>query len=200
MVIGYNPSHSNVNSEVNAPFKILSLMLRYLDNEMAPKKAVMPKNRRGGAGGQEEESKETGGSLMAGYKMKRDHQHQNLTSGDGERLDTIDVGDDDDDDYKGGQGNFSDNDNEDEDQLDQEGSDVDSEDQRTRKAGADRIEVNLDDVNDEDDNEGLLKGGLLSSGPPGLFTIKESNDRGLADMETGSEVYMSELLVTLNFI
>jgi hypothetical protein len=73
---------------------------------------------------------------------------------------------------------------------------VDSEDQRTRKAGADRIEVNLDDVNDEDDNEGLLKGGLLSSGPPGLFTIKESNDRGLADMETGSEVYMSELLVT----
>jgi hypothetical protein len=27
-----------------------------------------------------------------------------------------------------------------------------------------------------------------------LFTIKESHDRGLADMETGSEVYMSELL------
>jgi len=29
-----------------------------------------------------------------------------------------------------------------------------------------------------------------------LITIKESNDRGLADMETGSEVYMSELLVS----
>lgn len=27
-----------------------------------------------------------------------------------------------------------------------------------------------------------------------LFKIKESNDKGLADMETGSEVYMSELL------
>jgi hypothetical protein len=38
MVIGYNPSHSNVNSEVNAPFKILSLLLRYLDNELSPKK------------------------------------------------------------------------------------------------------------------------------------------------------------------
>ena len=38
MVIGYNPSHSNVNSEVNAPFKILSIMLRYLDNELSPKK------------------------------------------------------------------------------------------------------------------------------------------------------------------
>ena len=30
-----------------------------------------------------------------------------------------------------------------------------------------------------------------------LFKIKESNDKGLADMETGSEVYMSELLVSL---
>jgi len=38
MVIGYNPSHSNVNSEVNAPFKILSIMLRFLDNEFSPKK------------------------------------------------------------------------------------------------------------------------------------------------------------------
>lgn len=33
MVIGYNPSHSNVNSEVNAPFKILSTLLRFLKNE-----------------------------------------------------------------------------------------------------------------------------------------------------------------------
>jgi hypothetical protein len=29
-----------------------------------------------------------------------------------------------------------------------------------------------------------------------LFKIKESQDKGLADMETGSEVYMSELLVS----
>jgi hypothetical protein len=42
MVIGYNPSHSNVNSEVNAPFKILSLMLRYLENETNPKKGKKP--------------------------------------------------------------------------------------------------------------------------------------------------------------
>lgn len=35
MVIGYNPSHSNINSEVNAPFKILSTLLRFIDNEQA---------------------------------------------------------------------------------------------------------------------------------------------------------------------
>lgn len=39
MVIGYNPSHSNINSEVNAPFKILSLLLRLLDsNDNSPRK------------------------------------------------------------------------------------------------------------------------------------------------------------------
>ena len=37
MVIGYNPSHSNINSEVNAPFKILSLLVRLLENEISPK-------------------------------------------------------------------------------------------------------------------------------------------------------------------
>ena len=29
-----------------------------------------------------------------------------------------------------------------------------------------------------------------------MFQIKEAQDKGLADMETGSEVYMSELLVS----
>ena len=33
MVITYNPSHSNVNNEVNAPFKILCTLLRCIDNE-----------------------------------------------------------------------------------------------------------------------------------------------------------------------
>jgi hypothetical protein len=83
--------------------------------------------------------------------------------GDGERLDTVE-GDDDNYNY---------------DEEEKEGNETD------------KIEVNLDDVNDDDDNESLL--GSKNNNP--LFTIKESNDRGLADMETGSEVYMSELLV-----
>jgi hypothetical protein len=59
-------------------------------------------------------------------------------------------------------------------------------------------------VPDDEDNESLLgqknNSSLLggpTSGVPGLFQIKESTDRGLADMETGSEVYMSELLVSI---
>jgi hypothetical protein len=54
--------------------------------------------------------------------------------------------------------------------------------------------VNLDDVQDDDDNESLLGLSGNRKDVGSLFTIKESHDRGLADMETGSEVYMSELL------
>jgi len=32
-----------------------------------------------------------------------------------------------------------------------------------------------------------------------LFAVGQSKDKGLADMETGSEVYMSELLVRFLF-
>lgn len=74
------------------------------------------------------------------------------------------------------------------------------------KREVDKIETTLDDVVDDDDNESLLgrsnnkDGNGSLSGQPNLFTIKESNDKGLADMETGSEVYMSELLVRLFLI
>lgn len=85
---------------------------------------------------------------------------------EGERLDTVEGDDDGDDNYG---------------------------DERGDVAQGDKIEVNLDDVNDDDDNESLLNS--KNNSTQNLFTIKESNDRGLADMETGSEVYMSELLV-----
>jgi len=34
MVVGYDPSHKNVNSEVRTPFKILSIILRMIENEI----------------------------------------------------------------------------------------------------------------------------------------------------------------------
>lgn len=159
MVIGYNPSHSNINSEVNAPFKILSLMLRFLDNEISPKKGKRPMMPQSYDGVDDEEEKSSG--ITPGYKLRRD------LLGDGERLDTVE-GDDDDADL----------------------------DDNKNDGGTDKIEVNLDDVQDDDDNESLLglKNNAGLGGAGGLFTIKESTDRGLADMETGSEVYMSELL------
>ena len=34
LVIGFNPSHTNVNSDVSAPLKILATLIRCLHNEM----------------------------------------------------------------------------------------------------------------------------------------------------------------------
>ena len=79
MVIGYNPSHSNINSEVNAPFKILSTLLRFIENEI----------KTGGkyTGGPididpYEESSDTFGN----YQMQR---IDNRAIGGNERLDTV---------------------------------------------------------------------------------------------------------------
>lgn len=103
---------------------------------------------------------------MAGYKMKRD----NL--GDGERLDTIDQNDDDDDYQPPSKLEYQDDDDENNDSLPREDDDeaaLDSDEEealRKKRAGAERIEVNLDDLKDDDENESLLK--------PGLFAVKES--------------------------
>jgi hypothetical protein len=120
MVIGYNPSHSNVNSEINAPFKILSILLRFLENETSPKKGKRP---TAPVDYDDDEEEKSGSMITPGYKLRRD------LMGDGERLDTVE-GDDEDE-------------NEDEYRNPNEGA-------------TDRIEVNLDDVNDDDDNESLL--------------------------------------------
>ena len=166
MVIGYNPSHSNINSEVNAPFKILSTLLRFLDNES---------------------KHEQPSGAFEGYHVPRSRPLGN------ERLDTME-----------GQNDLY---------YDEEESDYDNS-SKGINTSQEKIEVNLDDIEDEDDQECLLnykqdelnkKGGsgeLLDQIPQStspdqsLFKIKESNDKGLADMETGSEVYMSELLVS----
>lgn len=84
MVIGYNPSHSNINSEVNAPFKILSLLLRLLDsNDNSPRKKKIQITM--------EDNEEEKSGITPGYQLRRD------LLGEGDRLDT--VGGDDEEDY-----------------------------------------------------------------------------------------------------
>lgn len=38
LVIGFNPSHTNVNNDVNAPLKIIATLIRCLDNELGGSK------------------------------------------------------------------------------------------------------------------------------------------------------------------
>ena len=77
LVIGFNPSHSNLSQEVPAPLKILSTLIRCLDNEAAPKKAKAAQS-----GGLNEEFNtvvEAGGLGLGGH----------IDFEEGERVDTI---------------------------------------------------------------------------------------------------------------
>mmetsp|Transcript_11745 Transcript_11745/g.17999 ORF Transcript_11745/g.17999 Transcript_11745/m.17999 type:complete len:152 (-) Transcript_11745:250-705(-) len=82
MVIGYNPSHSNINSEVNAPFKILSTLLRFIENEEVtggPKK-----NFGGGVDPYDDDDDRLVGGAFGQFRMpRREFDMSN------ERLDTM---------------------------------------------------------------------------------------------------------------
>ena len=149
-VVGYNPSHKNVKSEVNAPFKILSTLVRMIKNEERIEKLNLKKH-------------EEGKGETQSYKFAYDDENG--------RMDTIGGDDYDDDTYDIDNADLSDND-----------ADI----------MKDQIEVDMDDMrekgedifnDDEDEQVDLL-----------ADMIKESKDKGLADLETGSEVYMSEML------
>lgn len=197
MVIGYNPSHSNINSEVNAPFKILSTLLRFVDNEAA---GQYPDGEGGAFGNYQMARRREGGTnnqrldTMEGYNDLYDEEEEESGS---ERQELM-------------------NDS-------QEESDEEFSENRVKRSKLDtsqeKIEVNFDEIDDDNDQECLLnykqnelnlKGSTVpkkgsssnlldfdqASPQNNLFKIKESQDKGLADMETGSEVYMSELLVS----
>lgn len=44
LVIGFNPSHTNVNNDVNAPLKILATLIRSFHNEMGGDKDEKEEN------------------------------------------------------------------------------------------------------------------------------------------------------------
>lgn len=109
MVITYNPSHSNINSEVNAPFKMLSLMLRFLDNETKPtnkrpiRQPIEDYDDEPGAGPQPNSN-----SAFGKFSMPRKEEELKVDSG--ARMDTYndDEDDYDDEEYEVGKRNFGD--------------------------------------------------------------------------------------------
>lgn len=134
MVIGYNPSHSNINSEVNAPFKMLSLLLRFIENESKPTKQRPLRKPIEDYDENEqlatmEQNKNKGGAF-GNYEMKRVNekkQKEDLGMDSGARMDTMGI--DDDDSY----GSVEDRHN------------------KYDLAEEDKLSVNLDDVVDDGD-------------------------------------------------
>ena len=134
MVIGYNPSHSNINSEVNAPFKMLSLMLRFLDNETKPTKMrpirqpvdFDPEED----GGQGNARGAFGGGAFGNYKMPKEEEE--VPQDSGQRMDTM-----------GGEDSYGD-------EYYGEKRDLGG------LAEDDRLEVNMDDLEDDDSSDGAI--------------------------------------------
>lgn len=130
MVIGYNPSHSNINSEVNAPFKMLSLLLRFLENESKPTKLrPLRKPVEDYDEDDRKPSQKTFGAF-GNYEMKRadKKEKEDLIVDSGMRIDTM--GMDDNDSYGSNHNRYD-------------------------LADEDKLSVNLDDVIDDDEPEDL---------------------------------------------
>ena len=134
MVIGYNPSHSNINSEVNAPFKMLSLMLRFLENETKPTK--LRPIRQPVDFDPEEDGKQGntrsafGDGAFGGYKMQKQNDEMEVPEDSGARMDTMGGDDSYGDEEYGGE------------RRDLGGLGED-----------DRLEVNMDELPDDDSDE-----------------------------------------------
>jgi hypothetical protein len=139
MVIGYDPSHSTASVEVNAPFKILSVLIRCLNNEMLQE------------------------------KMKKEKT-------DYENLDYNDL-------------NRKEDEEDLEDEYDKMDADqVEFEENMKIQDREDKLDVNLDEFkNIEDENKDFSS--KLN------FVNLQGKTGGLNNLETGSEIYLSEMLV-----
>lgn len=215
MVIGYNPSHSNVNSEVNAPFKMLSLLLRFLENESKPTKMRPIRKPVEDYDGSDEEKKETKQrGAFGNYEMKRvdekEKKKEDLNMDSGQRCDTMGMGSEESYGSAHNKYDLADSDKlsvELDDVVDDDDDAIDLNEKTPKKQGEQDGEANDDDNEEGPEEETKQDSETTSSnkeqstntsGPSGnenMFAVGQSKDKGLADMETGSEVYMSELLV-----
>lgn len=138
MVIGYDPSHSNASVEVNAPFKILSVLIRCLNNEILQEKMKKEKN-----------------------------DYDNLDYNDMNR-------NDDEDDYG---------------RLEVEPGDFEEEMKDGEQDMEEKIDVNLEEFKNIEEEPINSKLNFVQQGRAG----------GLNNIETGSEVYLSDMLVSYFF-
>ncbi|MCQ2817892.1 MAG: hypothetical protein MJ252_11565 [archaeon] len=98
MVIGYNPSHSTASVEVNAPLKILSVLIRCLNNEVMQEKVKKEKKTNYDDMDKDEDDDYNGGRMEADYgddDNEDDNEEVNKIMGDDEDNDKkLDIGED----------------------------------------------------------------------------------------------------------
>lgn len=148
MVIGYNPSHSTASVEVNAPCKILSVLIRCLNNEFMQEKIKNDKTN------------------YANLHNNNDEDDDY----DDDRLDKVE------DDYK------NEEDNEENNSFKLEGND-DEDDNNNKK-----LDINEDEFKNIQDEPRDFSSKLQ-------FLNNQGKTGGLNNLEQGSEIYLTEMLV-----
>ncbi len=143
MVIGYDPSHSTASVEVNAPFKILSVLVRCLNNEILQEKMKIYKNDY--------------------ENLDYDNPNNDGLINENDEFDNMD--------------NFDINNNENND------NGLNDDDDENKK-----LDIGIDEFKDIEEEPRDLNSKLA-------FLNLQGRSGGLNNIETGSEVYLSEMLV-----
>jgi hypothetical protein len=147
MVIGYDPSHSTASIEVNAPFKILSVLIRCLNNEILQDKIKIFKN--------DYENLDYDNENMDGQINEND-EYDNMD----DEMDNMDIKEND------------------------ENAD-DGDDNK-------KLDIGIDEFKDIEEEPVDLNSKLA-------FLNKQGRSGGLNTIEQGSEVYLTEMLVSCFF-
>ena len=191
-------------------------MLRFLENESKPAKQ-RPIRQPIEDYDDDDDYRGPSNSAFGGYKMSR--MDEELAMESGERMDTLnDDGDSYGSDGVGGHHDFGNLADEDklsvdlddlpDDEADEDDAvlpprkDEDFEEKKevkeveNKSGGSGSDSDRVGDTNKSTGGSSGSGSGSHGSSAEKLFAVGASNDKGLADMETGSEVYMSELLVS----
>ncbi len=155
MVIGYDPSHSTASIEVNAPFKILSVLIRCLNNEILQENMKIIKNDY--------------------ENLDFDVNLENEEINENDEFDNIP------------------NDNENQEFYDNNIKDKNKENNQNimnndNYEESKKLEIGIDEFKDIEEEPKDLNSKLS-------FLNLQGRSGGLNNIETGSEVYLSEMLV-----
>ncbi len=146
MVIGYDPSHSTASVEVNAPFKILSVLIRCLNNEILQEKIKLYKND------------------YENLDYENPNYGQINENDEYENMDKLEVNE----------------------QLENNNLNNENEEDEENK----KLDIGMDEFKDIEEEPRDLNSKLS-------FLNLQGRSGGLNNIETGSEVYLSEMLVSI---
>jgi hypothetical protein len=175
MVIGYDPSHSTASIEVNAPFKILSVLIRCLNNEILQENIKIYKNNYENLDYDNDNYND--GNIDGEINENDEYENMDNEIND---LDIKENNEGEGNNNNNNNNNYNDNDNQNDNDND---NDIDNK----------KLDIGIDEFKNIEEEAVDLNSKLA-------FLNKQGRSGGLNNIEQGSEVYLSEMLVNYYYI